>query len=128
MIFLDSTFILALIFKDQVKHQRAKELSKLIAHESKIINNTIIMEVLNSIRPHHQFDSTKILNLLLGVDEVHYLTHEEHISAEKMFKYYNYAINYQDCMILKTMQNFQTNRIVTFDSDFKKINGLDIVE
>lgn len=128
MIFLDSTFILALIFEDQIQHERAKELYKLIAHETKIINNTILMEILNSIKPHYQLDSTKILNILLNVGEVHYLTEEEYVITEKMFKYYNYAINYQDCMILKTMQNFQTNRIATFDSDFKKINGLDIVE
>ncbi len=120
MIFLDSTFILALIFEDQKKHERAKEIYKLIANETKIINNTILMEILNSIKPHHQLDSTKILNILLNVGEVHFLTKEEYIVAEKMFKYYNYALNYQDCMILKTMQNFQTNRIATFDSGFKK--------
>lgn len=44
MIFLDSTFILALMFDDQIKHKRAKEIYQLIAHETKIINNTIIME------------------------------------------------------------------------------------
>lgn len=128
MIFLDSTFILALMFDDQRQHERAKEIYQIIAHETKIINNTILMEILNSIKPHHQMDSTEILNILLNVGEVHFLTEEEYVVAEKMFKYYNYALNYQDCMILKTMQNFQTNRIATFDSGFKKINGLDIVE
>lgn len=128
MIFLDSTFILALIFKDQIKHQRAKEIYPHIARETKIINNTILMEILNSIKPNYQIDSTKILNILLNMGEVHCLTEEEYIATEKMFKYYNYALNYQDCMILKTMQKFQTNRIATFDSGFKKIKGLDIIE
>lgn len=86
------------------------------------------MEILNSIKPHYQIDSTKILNILLNVGEVHFLTEKEYVVAEKMFKYYNYALNYQDCMILKTMQNFQTNQIATFDSGFKKINGLNIIE
>lgn len=51
MIFLDSTFILALMFEDQKKHERAKEIYQLIANETKIINNTILMEILNSIKP-----------------------------------------------------------------------------
>ncbi len=93
------------MFDDQKKHECAKENYQLIANETKIINNTILMEILNSIKPHHQLDSTKILNILLNVGEVPFLTKEKYTVAEKMFKYYNYALNYQDCMILKTMQN-----------------------
>ena len=59
MIFLDSTFILALMFDDQLKHERAKEIYHLIANETKIINNTILMEILNSIKPHYQINKYK---------------------------------------------------------------------
>ena len=41
-----------------------------------------------------------------------------------LFKYYNLSVNYSDCTILKTMMDNNVSVVVSFDSDFDKINGI----
>jgi len=38
--------------------------------------------------------------------------------------YYNQSVNYSDCTILKTMMDNNVSVVVSFDSDFDKINGI----
>ena len=124
MIFLDSSYIIARLYKNQLKHNRAKQIAEYIKNEEKIINSTNLMEVMNSIKPIYNINSTAVLNNLLKIGKVHMLNKNDHIIANEMFEYYNYAINFQDCLILKTMKDNKINTIVSFDSDFDKIRGI----
>lgn len=124
MIFLDSSYIIARLYKNQLKHDRAKQIAEYIKNEEKIINSTNLMEVMNSIKPIYNINSTAVLNNLLKIGKVHMLNKNDHIIANEMFEYYNYAINFQDCLILKTMKDNKINTIVSFDSDFDKIRGI----
>lgn len=129
MLFLDSTFLIGLIIKSDPYYIRSHELRKVIGKEKILINNTVLTEVLNSLkvnknRPNYEPKLENIFKFLFDDAEIEYLTIKDYVEAKVIFKNYNQAINYSDCTILKTMQNHSVTKIISFDSDFDKINGI----
>ena len=97
-------------------HQKAHLLCPLLEHENKIINNTVLTEVLNSLKKNnYHWDRKKVIHSLLDLGVVSILTSNDYIGSIKLFNYYNHAINFSNCTILKTMQNNQVNKIVSFE-------------
>ena len=93
MIFLDSTYLIGLILKNDSLYYKSHLLKSYLDDENKIINNTVFNEVLN-------------------------------LDSFDIFEYYNFSVNFSDCTILNTMQNYNINQIASFDSDFDKIKGV----
>ena len=124
MIFLDSTYLIGVILKKDTYTKQSLELKPLLKNEKKLINNTVFNEVLNSLSStNSEYDVDTLTDLLLSY-QIDFLTKEDYADAISLFKYYNHAINFSDCTILKTMQNNEINTIVSFDSDFDKISGI----
>ena len=126
MIFLDSSYIISILFSDDINHQRAKELKKFFTHERMMINNTVLNEVLNCFDKETKCVK-QIVKSILNIDKIYFLDNEDYGNAIKLFFYYNQAINFSDCTILETMVKEKVNNIVTFDSDFEKIKGINII-
>lgn len=106
-------------------HEKAHILKSYIKNEKKLINNIVLVEVLNSLKKHnHKLTLDEIKNVLLSYDNIDFLTSEKYNDSFELFKHYNQSINYSDCTIVKTMMDYNTNIIASFDSDFDKINGI----
>ena len=106
-------------------HEKAHQLRLVIDRERKLINNTVLVEVLNSLKKNnHKLELDEIMDALLGLDKVVFLTDDDYDESFKLFKYYNLSVNYSDCTILKTMIDNNVSFVVSFDSDFDKINGI----
>ena len=56
--------------------------------------------------------------------EIICLTDDDYLNAMQKCVYYNNSINYSDCLILTTMEKVGVNKIVSFDSGFDKVNGI----
>ena len=125
MIFLDSTYLIGLMIDNDDYHQKAHQLRPIIDKERKIINNTVLVEVLNSLKKNnHKIGLTEIMDTLLNLDKVVFLTNEDYNESLNLFNYYNLSVNYSDCTILKTMIDNNVSVIVSFDSNFDKIKGI----
>lgn len=125
MIFLDSSYLIGLIIDNDQHHLKATELKPFLKHEKKIINNTVLVETLNSInRTNHTLETESIINSILKIDKIDFLTKKEYFKSLELFNYYNPGINYSDCTMLYTMQANNVNKIVSFDNDFDKVNGI----
>lgn len=125
MIFLDSSYLIGLIIDNDQHHLKATELKPFLKHEKKIINNTVLVETLNSInRTNHTLETESIINSILKIDKIDFLTKKEYFKSLELFNYYNQDINYSDCTMLYTMQANNVNKIVSFDNDFDKVNGI----
>ena len=125
MIFLDSTYLIELMIDNDDYHEQAHQLRPIIDKERKLINNTVLVEVLNSLKKNnHKIELDEILDTLLNLDKVVFLTDEDYNESFNLFKYYNLSVNYSDCTILKTMMDNNVSVVVSFDSDFDKINGI----
>ena len=83
------------------------------------------MEVLNSLKKNnHKIELDEILDTLLNLDKVVFLTDKDYNESLNLFKFYNLSVNYSDCTILKTMMDNNVSVVVSFDSDFDKIKGI----
>ena len=106
-------------------HEKAHQLRSVIDRERKLINNTVLVEVLNSLKKNnHKLELDEIMDTLLSLDKVVFLTDDDYDESFKLFKYYNLSVNYSDCTILKTMMDNNVSVVVSFDSDFDKIKGI----
>ena len=59
--------------------------------------------------------------------DIRYLDEKDYENAIDIYLNFNSSINYSDCTILSTMIENKINRIVTFDSDFNKIKGIEVI-
>ncbi len=124
MIFLDSTYLIGLILKNDSLYYKSQLLKSYLDDENKIINNTVFNEVLNSVTSNNSnYDLNHIKKLLLSFN-IDFLTSEDYLDSFDIFEYYNFSVNFSDCTILNTMQNYNINQIASFDSDFDKIKGV----
>lgn len=124
MIFLDSTYIIGLIIKKDNYTSKSLKLEPIIECEKKLINNTVFNEVLNSLTAtNSDYDADTLSSLLLSY-EIVFLNADDYAESISLFKYYNYSVNFSDCTILNTMIKHKVDTIVSFDSDFDKINGI----
>ena len=124
MIFLDSTYLIGVILKKDTYTQKALQLKPVLKNERKLINNTVFTEVLNSLTATNStYDVDELTELLLSY-EIDFLGPDDYADAAASYKYYNHAVNFSDCTILQTMIKNKVNTIVSFDSDFDKINGI----
>ncbi|MBR0471499.1 MAG: type II toxin-antitoxin system VapC family toxin [Methanosphaera sp.] len=125
MIFLDSSYLIGLIIDNDQHHTKAVELKPYLKNEKKLINNTVLVETLNSIkRTNHSIDTDEIINSILKLDDIDFLTKNDYFKSLELFNYYNQSINYSDCTMLYTMQQYSLNTIVSFDSDFDKVSTI----
>ncbi|MDO5842398.1 MAG: type II toxin-antitoxin system VapC family toxin [Methanobrevibacter ruminantium] len=124
MIFLDSTYLIGLILKNDSLYYKSHLLKPYLDDENKIINNTVFNEVLNSVTSNNShYDLNHIKKLLLSFN-IDFITSDDYLDSFDIFEYYNFSVNFSDCTILNTMQNYNINQIASFDSDFDKIKGV----
>lgn len=123
MIFLDSSYLIALMLKQDRNYKKASDLKTTIFNERIIINNTVLSEVLNSFNKYNSLNLEHNVNNMFKFD-IDYLTEDDYKKALTYYRYYNTAINFSDCTILVTMNKYSTDKIVSFDSDFNKIKGI----
>ncbi|WP_405322646.1 type II toxin-antitoxin system VapC family toxin [Methanobrevibacter sp.] len=124
MIFLDSTYLIGLILKNDSLYYKSHLLKPYSDDENKIINKTVFNEVLNSVTSNNShYDLNHIKKLLLSFN-IDFLTSDDYLDSFDIFEYYNFSVNFSDCTILNTMQNYNINQIASFDSDFDKIKGV----
>ena len=101
MIFLDSSYLIGIILKKDYYTEKALQLKPLLKHEKKLINNTVLNEVLNSLTvTNSKYDVDELTDLLLSY-KVDFLTADDYANAIKSYKYYNHSINFSDCTILE---------------------------
>ena len=124
MIFLDSTYLIGVILKKDTYTQKALKLKQVLKNERKLINSTVFTEVMNSLRATNStYDADELAELLLSY-EIDFLDHDDYVEAVASYKHYIHAINFSDCTILQTMIKNGVTTIVSFDSDFDKIKGI----
>ena len=125
MIFLDASFLIAFFLRENDYLDSIDEIEDIIKYEKYVINNTVITEVLNTFKiPNDNFNPKNILEAMLKLHIVDYLSPKDNSFKRIFSNYYGQAINFSDCTILRTMEKYDIDTIVSFDDDFDKINGI----
>ena len=128
MIFVDTCYLIALMNDKAKKHHEALILLGLIENESTLIKSTVLVEMLNNLnKKRYESKRQEIIDLLYGMDNIDYLSKQDFDDSFKLWKQYNHGVNYSDCTILHTMQKHNVTNILSFDGDFDKINGINMI-
>ena len=126
MIFVDTSFLIALLISTDHFHERALEISETI-NERKVINNTVLNETLNAFSGKGGKIGKDLYNIILEMFDVEYLSPVDYEKAIDLFLHYDSSLNYSDCTILTTMFQNNIDRIVSFDRDFEKIEMINLI-
>lgn len=125
MIVVDSSFYIGLSDKRDQWHEDAKRLMELVSANDIIVSSLIVAEVLTAIgkrsggkEAHKRYlyfsDNTKIVYA------------DEHVfeNAETIFLQFNGKLSIADAMSVAVMRMMAIAQIVSFDSDFDRVDGI----
>lgn len=134
--FLDTSFILALILDSDSNHDKAKNLSYILNEEC-YINNNVLNEVLtltgmklniNSAKELYYsiIDSFELLNEydILNYNSENFKIFETYIGVNSN----KTKLSFTDSSIILTMKSFKINNLVSFDKEFEKIEGINLIK
>lgn len=125
MIFLDTSYIIALIIKNDPYYHISEKIEHYLNKEAKITNITVLVEVLNSVNSYNFHGNINdLIRYFFDMDIFDFLTKDDYKGACVLFRYYGGSINFADCTILQSMQNHEITRIASFDKDFDKVKGI----
>ncbi len=125
MIFVDTSFLIALLISSDNFHENAVSISQTI-NERKVINNTVLNETLNAFTGKGGKVGKELYDVIIEMFDIHYLNSADYEDAIDLYLHFDSSINYSDCTILSTMFKNNINQILSFDSDFEKIDGISI--
>ena len=124
MIYVDASFIIALVIEKDQWHERALELLPKLKTEDKYITEAMMLESLNLIG--------SCLGGKVGYSIFKYITdnyniyHSETLIDESMhyFLKYDATLSLADCTAINTMKELGISEILSFDDDFDKVEGI----
>ena len=111
--------------KKDINHKKAVRIFEAIKHEELFTNSTVLIEVFNALNDKNTpMYLNDFLDYFINLEEIYFLNENDYKDSLDIFNQYGYSINYADCTIVHSMIKHKINKIVSFDSDFEKINGL----
>ena len=128
MIFLDSSYFKGLLYPKDPYHDDALNIKDFLnrSNELTVLNTTVLVETLNWSVKANIF-ANLIYGQIISNNMIISLTREDYIKSLEINCWFGNSINYSDCTIVNTMLNMEIDKIVTFDDDFKKIDGFNII-
>jgi len=125
LIFVDSSYLIALAITNDKWHGKAKKLRKIVEKEEKILTTLNMAETIALISYKGNLEAAvffykyikenyKIIDTTLDLCDK---------SLEKFIKY-NGTLSTADVVALEVMENKNIGKIVSFDSDFDKVEDI----
>ena len=133
MIFLDSSIIVAYIVDSDTNHEKSIEIIKNITdgkfgrmHISDyVFDETITTTFIRSKsldKAIYVGEYLKMSTVILKVDDSDFEDAWELFKNQKSTK-----LSFTDCSIIKLMERYGINNLATFDKEFSKINGINVI-
>ncbi|MBM4241071.1 MAG: PIN domain-containing protein [Euryarchaeota archaeon] len=125
MIFIDASFFIAAINKNDQWHEKAGEILPIIKKEEKVTSGLILSESVTLIGSFYGGKTgLKLFDYILDNHEVRYVDKELSLSAMETFLKFDGTLSFADSVSVELMKNLGIERIVSFDSDFDKVDGI----
>jgi predicted nucleic acid-binding protein len=123
MIFLETSFLIALYIKKDKYHDKAVQIERKTRYKQKIINKTVIYEVLTALRKMKLEDEEvkKYYNNLISL----IILDESPYQIEALSACLNNKVGYYDNLHHLTMTNNGIKEIASFDPDFDAFDDIE---
>ena len=123
-IFVDASYIIALIVEKDQWHENAVELLGKLKSEDKIITEAMIIESLNLIGSCH---GGKVGYLTFKYIKDNFIIFKSDSLLDESLRYYlkfDGTLSLADCTAIHTMKENEIYEILSFDDDFDKVDGI----
>ncbi len=125
MIFIDTSFFIAAVNKQDQWHGKAAEILPIIKKEEKVTSELILSESVTLVGSlFGGKEGLKLFDYILDNHELHYVNKEMNFSAIETFLKYDGILSFADSVSIELMRNLEIDEIVSFDSDFDKVDGI----
>lgn len=124
MIYVDASYIIALVIEKDQWHQRALELLPKLKSEEKFITEAMIIESLNLIG---SCLSGKIGYSIFKYISDNFTIYKSDTLIEESMHYflkYDGNLSLADCTAINSMKELGITEILSFDDDFDKVDGI----
>ena len=124
MIFVDSSYLIALIVEKDQWHDDAVKLLEKLKYKDKIITEAMIIESLNLIGSCH---GGKVGYLTFKYIKDNFTIFKSETLLEESLRYYlkfDGTLSLADCTAIHTMKENNIYEILSFDDDFDKVEGI----
>ena len=124
MIFIDASYIIALIVEKDQWHNDAVRLLEKLKSEDKIITEPMIIESLNLIGSCH---GGKVGVKVFKYIKDNFTIFKSNTLLEESLRYYlkfDGTLSLADCTAIHTMKENNIIEILSFDDDFDKVDGI----
>ena len=121
MIFIDNTYLTALLIRDHINHDRAVELKNRL-REKRVINDIVIIKTLEIFVKNGGKVTPELLEFLVESSEFIPLSQEDY---QKSAEYYRKIRDYNACTILHTMLQNNITKIASFNPVFDRVDEVE---
>ena len=124
MIYVDASFIIALVIEKDQWHERALELLPKLKSEDKYITEAMIIESLNLIGSC--LGGKVGYSIFKYINDNFTIYRSETLIDESMYYFLKYdgTLSLADCTAVNTMKELKITEILSFDDDFDKVKGI----
>ena len=124
MYFLDSTFIIALFVLNDQWHSQSLEVYEKINNHKLIISKLVIAETITVLK--NKLETKEILEIYRNLSRIFHVVDDNlnYDDAMNIFVKYDASISFFDAMYVAISKREGIDYIVSFDSDFDKIDGI----
>ena len=128
MYFLDTTFIVALFVSNDQWHQKAVEIFEKIKLDEFIISKLVIAETITVLK--NKLNTKEIREIYRTLPKIVNVIddYEFFDDAMEIFVKYDSKISFFDSMYIYLMKKENITEIISFDSDFDRVNGINRIQ
>ena len=129
-IFVDSSFIIALVNENDSLHESSLEYIDLIEKNECYISNLVINEVITVIG--NKIDLETAISAFDLINDIFQVINEYEIkdfNSNTMLIYEKHGtkLSFTDCSIIVDMHYHKIENLLSFDKEFKKVEGINLI-
>ena len=125
-IFVDSSFLIALVNENDSLHEKSLEYIDLIEKNDCYISNLVINEVITVIG--NKIDLETAISAFDLINDIFHVINEYEIkdfnsTTMLIYEKHNTKLSFTDCSIIVDMHYHKIENLLSFDKEFKKAEG-----
>jgi uncharacterized protein len=125
LIFIDASFFIAALNKNDQWHEKVTAILPIIIKEEKITSELILSESVTLVGSLFGGKTgLKLFDYILDNHEISYADKRLSFNAMETFLKYDGTLSFADSVSVEIMKDLGIERIVSFDSDFDKVDGI----
>ena len=129
-IFVDSSFLIALVNENDSLHEKSLEYIDLIEKNDCYISNLVINEVITVIG--NKIDLETAISAFDLINDIFHVINEYEIkdfnsTTTLIYEKHGTKLSFTDCSIIVDMHYHKIENLLSFDKEFKKAEGINLI-